>query len=325
MPSLLKDYEKPDILATLEEGVPVVSPSQLNVYNRCAWSWDLRYVKGYNPLPTNDASEVGLLVHYLLQVGYESKKENPNKPYSFHREKVQEALLGFKNEFTSYEQMTQLKRAGQIVLRYFETMAPIHDENHMVQNVEGHYVVRFTTPSGNPYYIQGYIDLLNAMKGGSYRVEDHKSSPQKQRFYTPEQVQFDSQLKTYCIMLREIGYKVNDAAIRNYNTYDYKNGIADRPVEDLFLRTTAHYSDKELDTFKTEIGYLVDAMFYSPGIPIRRSISRDCASCWVKEACLYDMKGMSLDLLLKHKFVRKPLTETTIELIIGVDRSIKTG
>lgn len=323
MTSLLKSYEIPEVIKQLDPSIPVVSASQLNTRNRCAWSWHFRYVKGYVPIPTSDTSEVGLLTHRLLQVGYETKKENPNKPYSFFKQKVQEELLSYRDRFETYEQMSQLKRAGNIVLLYFDTMAPVHDQGHHVIGIEQHFVVQLSTPTGNPYFLQGYIDLLEAMSGAKYRVEDHKSTPDKKRFYTPDQVQFDSQLKSYCIALRHMGYNVQDVAIRNYNTYDYKAGIESREVKDLFARTTAHYSEKELETFEWEIGLLVDEMFYS-NTPIRRTMSRDCASCWVKEACLMDMKGMDLTLLLKHKYTRKPTTETVVDLILGVDRSTKS-
>lgn len=318
MPSLLKKHEIPEAIRNLDPNIPILSPSQANVYNRCAWSWHLRYVKGYFPLPTNDTSEVGLLVHFLLQVAYESKKDNPTRPYSFHKEKVQEALLSFKDSFTTYDQMVQLKRAGQIVKMYLDTLAPVHDQKQIVVGVEKHIFAPFTTPTGHTFYLQGYVDLLVAMSGGRYRVEDHKSTPDKKRFYTPDQVQFDDQLKSYCLILRALGFRVNDVAIRNYNTYDYKGGPETKSTEDLFRRTTAVYSDKELDSFQEELGLLADEMFFLER-PIRRTISRDCARCWVKEACLYDMKGMNIGPLLRTKYTRRK-QETFVELVIGIDR-----
>jgi hypothetical protein len=321
MPSLLKQYEPPEILAELQikyPGVPILSPSQINVYNRCAWSWELRYEKGWFPLPTNDTSEVGLLVHFLLQVGYESKRDNPTETYRFHKQKIQEALLSFKDEFTTYEQMEQLKRAGTVVKRYFDTLAAVHDQKHKVIGVEKHVWALFESPTGNQFLLQGYIDLLEFMAGGGYRIEDHKSTPDKRRFYTQDQVQFSDQLKSYCIILRKLGYPVHDVAIRNYNTYLYKDGLENRDVADLFARTTAHYTDKELDSFERELGLLVDEMLLFQGRR-RRTISADCSRCWVKEACLFDMKGMMLGPLL-HKKYKQRRTETVVELIIGVDK-----
>lgn len=322
MPSLLEPYEVPDAIKALDPTIPLISPSQFAIYNRCAYSWHFRYVKGYNPIPTNDASEVGLLIHRLLQVGYDSKKTHPQASYEVHATAVQKALLGFKSQFKTYEQMSQLTKAGELVKKYFQTVASLHDKGHMVVGVEKHFVVMLFTPLGNPYYLQGYIDLLMAMRGGGFRIEDHKSTGDKRRFYTQDQAQMDSQLKSYAIALRELGFKVNDAAIRNYNTYEYKDPEA-QAITQYFDRVPVHYTDKELETFEKELGHLVDEMFYDSRNPFRRTLSKDCASCWIKEACLMDQRGMDLTLLLKNKYTRKPMTETVKELIIGVDKGIK--
>jgi len=200
-----------------------------------------------------------------------------------------------------------LMRAHAITRRYILDYAPYEDAGLKFMEVQKYLEIPCRTKNGIDFILEGYIDLLvQEEKTGDLYIWDHKVTGAGKgpgKFWNPIQVLMDSQTPTYQAGLRAMGIPVAGIVINQLNAYKYKE---EPPTEKIFMRHTTHRTQAELDNILRELSYAVDEMEHlrTTGV-YRRSLSKDCDSCWYQEPCLLNMKGLSMEPLLEANYKKK--------------------
>lgn len=289
---------------------PILSYSQLQVWDRCEYAWFLGYheewVKKEQPAYFN----IGGMIHQMMDMYYSNLRlGQKDKKFvdDFINMKISEAME------TDHTLLPAISIAARLVYRYIDEFSPKEDKGHRVLSNEYHFTVPFTTGKGRHFILQGYIDLLTELFGKIW-CWDHKSS--EGQFWTPNEVMMDPQTPLYAVALRELGMKVHGYIINMFNTYDYKKPL-EVSVEKLFRREDAYRTDKELNTILQETLFMVDDMLENNETP-RRSLRRDCGKrCQFREPCLMGMKGMDPTPFLVTQFKKKDPVEVQVNFDPG--------
>lgn len=275
--------------------ISTFSHSQLNAWTRCRFAWNLSYrgewvKKG----PKSAGLRKGSDAHTFLDAFYEATRKN--EPYDI-KQHLQELIVGVDD----YQALEYLENMCWLVGRYIEDIAS--KDNWEIVASELYFCEVFTTPKGRQYKLEGYIDLVVRINGKLW-VIDHKTHGGTQYVWTPEQVQIDSQLATYVVAMRKMGYPVHGVLINQLNTYPYKKRAEVTP-DKLFTREPSYRTDVELDAMLDNLGRIVDDIFKNEG-DIYRNFTRDCSKfCQFHEPCLLDMKGINISEFLPVAYEKK--------------------
>lgn len=297
------------------ENLPLVSHSQIGVFNRCEFKYYLRYEQGWKVREKADALKFGTLVHDLGAEYYRGLMENP-KLLGVSAPVLQYAQKKF---FSSSEYNLQtLNYALQLVKRYIEDFSVLEDRVWTPYKVEEHFVVEFVTPKGRKYELQLYVDLLMIHKStGKLWLWEHKTVGQG-KFWKPIQIMMDNQTPTYQAALRKLGIPVHGIYFNMFNSYQYKNPA---PPEKLFRREKSYRTEVEIDNHVLELGGHVDRMIdlRESDDKRRRNQSKDCDWCDFQEPCLLAMKGIPIEDVLTPNYDRSSSYEPSPEFEIGVE------
>jgi len=285
----------------------VISPSQMQVWDRCENQWKFNYRWGYIPVRTKDYFQVGTFVHALLAVHYKARMEG--------RRDTWDEVLAYANNDVDFGSMdtneiTSWKRAVRIVQRYLAEYAPVHD-NFRILDVERHFIVPMQSPGGIEYKLQGYFDLLIELDGRMY-LFDHKTVGQS-RFWTNAEAEMDPQMTLYQLGLNTQGYNIHATMINQLNTYDYKEFNA-VPVEKLYKRLDTYRTPAQIENMSLEVGKVIDEIVKSLETDsYRKSLRKDCKSCPYREPCLLELKGIDVTNYMAATFRTK---ESRVEELI---------
>lgn len=278
---------------------PEFSHSQANLWDFCEKAWHYSYSLGWTSDPNRSNNEgylVGSIVHDMMEQVYSPKNTETSDVV------LQRYVQEFMQIAPGYT--VELNRALGVTIRYFREYAPVEDRGHRILDVERYFRVPMQTPKKRNFWLHGYIDVVSEYDSKFIYTWDHKSSEGIAGFWTPVEARMDSQTTTYCAALREEGIRVERTIINNVNTYFYKNGIASVDPEKLFARQITVRTDREIDSFVREFGLLVDQLLDRQN-KVRRSLGKRCGSCAFREPCLMELKGLSSQPVLIHKFVQK--------------------
>lgn len=293
----------------------VVSPSRLGTFDRCEFKYHLSYEEGWKAKAEVGPLGLGKMIHRFMAVGYSTRLtlDLPCFKTEPVLEAIREDLAAVLVDTSDFDNLQQVQRAAKIVLRYFEDYAPLKDRHWKPVAVEQHFQVTLLDENGVPYDEQGIVDLfmLNT-KNNSLYGWDHKSCGGTQRFWTPEQVEADTQLGNYALIMRELGYPVKGICYNMLNTYEYKNPQDD--LDKLFKREFSHRTDTELFNLTKNNGQAVADMRALENKPYRRrSLNKDCTWCHFYDPCIMSMKGVDPLPILQNNFAKESDAESTEE------------
>jgi len=282
-----------------------ISHSQLGVWQDCQQKWHYSYVEKLIPIKQSPYLQRGQLVHELLAV-YDQVLQQGLRPGS--REALDHVLAFADSDLHPGMNDTELEnyvRALAACSRFIREFSPHADEGIKILAVEEYFEMELETPKGNRFIIEGYVDRIFSQYGNMWVIDRKSTSTGKH--YTQEMILMDNQLSTYTAVLRAMGYPIFGVGIDSINTYPYKD-YAKEPVDKLFKRIIAPRADRELQFSLYTYGRAVDQMIEhlrSGDDPIRR-LTRDCTRCQYCDLCLYEMKGISTEMLRTAKFKEKP-------------------
>lgn len=279
-----------------------ISHSQLQTFDRCAFSWHITYEKELVPIDSKSYFDFGNVVHKLLQIYYDAHKNRLaiDKCWDEVAEyaATQIALAG-----TNMDALSLYSRAIRLVRRYITEFAVHQDKGWTTLGVEYHFVIPLRTPGGIDYELEGYIDWIAEDPTGRIWIIDHKTVGNK--FWTENELMMDPQMPFYEIGLRGLGKNIFGIQVNMLNSYDYKDfESVDR--EKLFRRLPSYRNPHELEKIVEEMGLAVDAMEATRLTNIRRrSLKRDCSQCQHQELCLIDLKGIPIDGVVEARYKDK--------------------
>lgn len=289
-----------------------ISHSQLQTFDRCAFSWHITYEKELVPIDSKSYFDFGNVVHKLLQIYYDAHKNRLaiDKCWDEVAEyaATQIALAG-----TNMDALSLYSRAIRLVRRYITEFAVHQDKGWTTLGVEYHFVIPLVSPGGIEYDLEGYIDWIAQDPNGRIWITDHKTVGNK--FWTETEVLMDPQIPFYEIGLRTLGKNVFGIQYNMLNSYDYKDfESVDR--EKLFKRITSYRNPAELNGILEEMGLAVDQMAAVQQTNIRRrSLKRECSFCSHQELCLMDLKGLPIDDVLGARYkVKTPFDKSGVDI-----------
>lgn len=285
--------------------LPVLSYSQLQVWDRCEYAWHYNYERNLVRKSVSNSGTLGLRIHSLLETHFSHVAEGA--PWDDAIEFVESQLAAMTNDAYSnnlpVEIVQEIGRAGKLVLLFLRGPARGIYNGHVIMDVEKHFEVILETPSGFNFILQGYVDLVTAYQGKIY-IEDHKSTANA-AFWNPVEIMMDPQLTLYWYALRILGIPVHSIFYNFFNTYEYK-----KPVDNdkLFKREPSYRTEVELENFALELLTEVDRLVQAkenPNYKYRRSLRRDCKNCAYQQPCLYALKGIDPEPILLSNFIEK--------------------
>ena len=151
----------------------VLSHSQVNVYNTCQYKWYLRYVEGWSSKTSNEHAEKGSMIHTFLQVWYAT--------HSW--EALQDKLKELMNEVSDPEKVTMVASSFTLTKRYIDEFALGADQKWEILAAEHYFKVDLLSPNGNPFQIQGYIDLIIRVGNNIFIAVDRSEYDKQKRIH----------------------------------------------------------------------------------------------------------------------------------------------
>lgn len=290
--------------------VPRVSFTQINSLNKCEFAWNLGFNELWTPKEPKTFFEVGNDVHKYFQMYYKNIGMTSTKHCLEMIDVEIEKRVRKATQLQDVDKMKRVVRAAQITKTYITKYAPEADKDWEVLDTEKFFDVALESPMGRRYILQVGIDLLFRSKESKrISIVDHKSMEGLGKFWSPMQVLMDPQMPTYIVALRKIGVGVFSGIINMANTYMYKD--PNQPLENLFRREPAYFTNTELDGHLLELGHAVDRMLdiKERGV-YRRSRSHSCNYCFFAEPCLMSLKGLPIQDTLETSFRRKMSRDT---------------
>jgi hypothetical protein len=259
--------------------------------------WWYNYRLGWVPKEAKSYLVMGDYLHGKLDIYYQLRKEedSPTELWRMLEDNILEDMLedGSNGEY--------IARALKTLNRYILQYAPKEDGNLKVIESELRFEYPMETPTGRPFKVEGYVDLLYKNKFGLMVVRDHKSS-ESGRFWGPKSIEADPQQSVYIACLRALGYDVWRGEVNFLNTHDYKD-FQSQPIDKLFKTVGASRTQDELDGILLWLGKLVDRQQELTDPEMRRT--KDCGSCSYYLPCTHKLKGNDDSTLLKLGFKRK--------------------
>jgi hypothetical protein len=290
---------------------PILSFSQMQMWDRCEYAWSLAYIEDWVSKETPAYSSIGTMIHHLFDMYYTNIRlgvKETNFVDEYIKLKINEAYE------KDHSLLPAIDLVNRLVRRYINEFAPKEDRGHRILSGEYHFTVPMETGNGRHFILQGYIDLLTEVMGKIW-IWDHKSS--ENNFWTSNEVMMDPQTPIYAVALRELGMKTYGYIINMINTYDYKKDPNSVAIEKIFKRESAYRTDKELNSVKQELLFMVDDMLENNPSP-RRSLRRECGKrCGFREPCLMALKGMDPTPFLITKFRKKEAREVNVDFNPG--------
>lgn len=297
-------------LSSDEKDWPILSYSQLQVWDRCEYAWSLGYAEEWTQKSTPTYFNMGGMIHQMLDMYYSNVRigqKDTKFVDDFINMKINEAME------TDHNLLPAVATTQRLIHRYITEFAPKEDKGQRILSNEYHFTVPFTTGNGRHFILQGYVDMITELSGRIW-IWDHKSS--EGQFWTPNEVMMDPQTPLYAVALREQGMKTHGFVINMLNTYDYKTP-ATVSVEKLFRRESCYRTDKELNSVLQETLYMVDDMLENNPTP-RRSLRRECGKrCQFREPCLMGLKGIDPTPFLVNQFKKKDKIDVHVDLDAG--------
>lgn len=297
------DTDEFKALPLFQQEWPVFSHSQLSSFASCEFKWYMNYKLGYTAEVKADYFTLGSLVHEALDSLYRHIMEGMSARNWFDNIFPHEidALIA-----KDPENIVHIGHATFLMSRYVQEQ-PTMDVGNKIHESEKYFLVPMESRNGRPFLLQGYVDLITIDHHGNYVIWDHKTGT---RHWSPVEVQMDSQLPTYGIALRELGYPIGAYCINFLNTYDYKKR-EEVLNEKLFKRDIVYKGDTELRSRARNLLTLVDRVldaYESDDEPLRH-LRRDCRMCGFKDPCELSLGGINVthSLEMSHKKKNNPI------------------
>lgn len=268
--------------------IPTYSYSQLGVWDRCHYSWYLNYDQKFSTLETKSYFLEGNMGHDLFMLYYK------NIPLTSHdacvtlvKQRVGEYHRAAGSDPDKLRIVTTIAR---VVKGYLEDYAAYENDKWQFLDAEKYVKVLLKSPKGREFYVEGYIDILaRELASGRLYIWDHKFVGKSQSFWTEAMLLMDNQTPTYVALLQLCGIPIYGSIINQINKYDYKTPASE---EQLYRRGPIIHSQQELKQRLLELGRSVDEIEdCKESGTYRRSISKDCSSCFYFEPCLNLMKA----------------------------------
>lgn len=258
----------------------VFSPSQLDTWDSCMTKGMYVYRHGYRAEVTDKPARLGTVIHEMLDLYYQGWT-------------TVQMMDKYEEDDITYDTRVLAYAASGLMFRY-ENYYREQERRVKVLATEQYLLVPYTTPAGRHVYLNGFVDLI--VENNGLGVFDHKSGG---RFWTADMVYFDRQLMIYAYMLHVLGYSPRFGVINNINTTHIQR-CANRPVEDLFSRVPAKFTERRIVGYIDQVGRAIDTILAAETYP--RHLSRSCASCQFKEACALELEGVDATAYLKTNF-----------------------
>jgi hypothetical protein len=268
--------------------IPKYSYSQLMTWDRCHFSWFLNYHEGWSPLETKVYFQEGNMGHDLLMVYYK------NIPIIEHKEAVRlvKTRVGqyLQEAGQESEKLEIVSTISRVVKGYLEDFARIEDRKWQFLDAEKNFEIPLVTPKGRKYYLEGRIDILaRELSTGKIWIWDHKFIG-RGKWYTPGMLLMDSQMPTYVAALQSMGIPIFGVYMNQLNKHEYAKAVDNVP-EKLYKREPIFHTNAELISRLQETGNIVDEIEAAKETEMyRRSINKDCDSCFWKDPCLMSLK-----------------------------------
>jgi ATP-dependent helicase/DNAse subunit B len=304
---LLEKKDLPDNAITL-------SPSQLNLFQRCAYKWKLSKKEGRQEFQVTDTGKMtlGTMFHKMLQNYYGRYIGQPVANLSSEQLVEIMETTQAENGWTDYESQLLFMNAYTIFITYIgwaarnEKLIPLGVE---VDTYAPTGLVSTAQTGRRPIFLHGIMDLV-AERSGTIGVVDHKTHTN--RPWNENDILFDTQMLFYPLLLKLQGVDVDWCMISTANMHLPKKDLhASLQREERFRRFVIKQTNVSLDRYKEEVFAIIAQMWMTPGFQYVRRIDRFCSGCGYNELCGMHLRGYDIDELIETKFT--PTTMKAVE------------
>lgn len=270
-----------------------VRPSELKLFRRCRRQWEIEYVHGLHQEDSEEGvAHLGTLVHKMLEGYYKT-------PDKYAKEQTFEGVDWSSPDATL---------ASIMVEGYLDWIEETGaDDGLKVEAVEKELEVTWPdwlAGRDEEYSVtlQGHIDLLATDHLGRLLLIDHKTVQSLEQY--SRQLQVDSQMLTYALMLKLRGTDI-DGAIHNALRRVKRSATANPPF---YQRNVVNYNVQQLRNHYEQIGAQLQEM-----IRVREGIeqgdralsypnpTRDCTwACKHLSLCPAFDDGSNINLILSN-------------------------
>jgi len=278
-----------------KDEIITVSPSQIDVWNKCKYNWKLNYLDGWVSGGQSLNLLRGTITHKFMEKFYNFFLNGPITPIEM--DEVWKWRNELEADYRDIKHLAVFNWAFQTFLRYAKWASENDDFIPLATEQE------LFAPTGlvyrdRPVYLHGIVDLI-VDRAGEIGVMDHKSHYQENGAWTSDMVYFDQQIAMYMLMLDLLGYTPTVGEINSVNTFEYKQPPPDHK---LFSREPVYHKRKQLENYKNNIYEIIDDMQTSKHYPKRWT--KDCKWCSYKEVCDTQLRGHNPIPLLRMKHSR---------------------
>lgn len=266
--------------------LPLLSHSQLQVADRCAYQWYVRYHLGLKVRGgASKKLDTGNFTHQLLADLYRSVSEGMSVQ-EWLNARLNNVMMEIIDSLSMEDQIQSASHSMRLIQRYCRTDIFM---GHTPVGVEQHFVTLVTAPSGRQFLLQGYTDLITIDKRGVIYVWDHKIS---EHGWSTLRLQMSIQLAAYQVLLRSEGLNVSGIGINRLEGREYKDLDA-QPDAKLFRRFTHVHSPAQLQNLWSEFLMMAEHLLdIAEGkAKARRSLRDDCYSCSLFAPCFSALSG----------------------------------
>lgn len=277
----------------IEPNAVTVSPSQLTKHwYRCNYRWKLVYLdKLIFPRDEGQRANEGTVFHRLMKA-YFQYWIDARQPVGML---PVDALITIQNnELAACKTQAELNAFYHmmgIFNLYNVWWATQEQANPLAAELEVFSPTGLVTPSNEPIYMHGFIDLVAENEWGDVGIVDHKTH--EGRPWKEEEVFYDIQLMFYLCILWQQGLDPQWVAINLVNVKEYKREANKGRIldQDRFQRIPIPKDVLRQRGYHAEILRHIGAM-YSPNAQYARRLEKTCAYCAYRDHCSAELSGI---------------------------------
>jgi len=288
----------------IPEDAITVSPSQIALFQRCAYKWYLSKKEGKQEFRvTTEKMTLGTIFHKLLQNYYNLYLDRPVELLSSQELVNLMERTQAENGWTDYDSQLLFINAYTIFITYMKWAARSEQLIPVGTEVETFAPTGLRSNSftgSRPIYLHGILDLV-AERNGALGTVDHKTHTR--RPWTVESIVFDIQTNFYPMLVALQGIEIEWAMISTIDMWLPKNNVHEAlQREERFQRYILKRSMMSLEAYKDEIFKVIKQMWCDPTFQYTRRLDKFCSGCGFSELCMTYLQGLDFTELMDSKF-----------------------
>lgn len=269
----------------------IISGSEGETFSTCERSHYYKFALGLQPKQENIYIRIGVAGHKALETFYRCALES-NNDLSAMKVAVYEELGRMADKANDEEDFETISLISSRMGKYMDLYS---GDGWRVIDVEGRYIHKLTDDIDYGMTLDLLVECTKGPLRGQCLVVDHKFC---YNFFTPDEVEMNSQLPKYIVVLKQLGFNVRRGVL---NQVRYRGDIKDGAK--LFRRALIEPTTQRLEAIMDEQQKVSELIFQNLSKPVstyrdeaRRAMSkRNCGNCSFRKPCSMELDGRDHD------------------------------